>query len=313
MWLALPHDREEWGRYFDEAYASVVRLANTLARTQEVNLLVPEEGSNHPLHERVTCHAIPYGDIWLRDTGPILVHRSGALEAVTYAFNGWGGKFLFDHDPDVARRVAGLLGVPCRSSSLAAEGGALDSNGLGTFLSTRECLLNENRNPSADALDVERELAATLGCRHVIWVERGLDGDHTDGHVDNVARFVGPHTVACMEPCGHNDPNRDVLLEVHDALRSAHTADGNALEIVSLPSPGGIEGPQGIMAASYCNFLIANRVVIVPTFDVDQDAKALSLLAAVFPERQIVPHPAYALLTGGGTVHCISQQEPRHE
>lgn len=313
MWLALPHDQDEWGRFYQEARESVIDLANTLVQTQRVDLLVPDEALPSSLDSQIVCHKVPYGDIWLRDTGPIFVVGEHTREAVDFAFNGWGGKYCFAHDPGVAGEVAKLAGVPRRPCSLVAEGGALDSNGAGTFLSTRECLLNENRNPGMDASQVERALAVALGCRKVIWLERGLVGDHTDGHVDNIARFTGSNSVICSAPSGKDDPNYDRLLEIRGALESECTADGKALKVVAVPSPGRIEGPSGIMAASYCNFLIANRVVIVPTFGVDADADALVHFAALFPDRRIIPLPAYALLTGGGTVHCISQQEPRHD
>mgnify|MGYP003632968338 CR=1 FL=1 len=320
MWLALPHDKEEWGRFYAEARASVVRLANTLAATQRVDLLVPSEAMLSKASEAlpqllddVVVHPIPYGDIWLRDTGPIFVARGENREAISFAFNGWGEKYIFDNDPDVGHRVAALKNVSCRNSALVAEGGALDSNGVGTFLSTKECLLNTNRNPGLDASAIESELAVTLGCRKLIWLDQGLAGDHTDGHVDNLARFVGPRTVVCMAPSGPDDPNHEVLLQVRATLDATTTADGEALEVLTIPSPGRVEGPSGVMAASYCNFLIANKVVIVPTFGVANDEAAVAALAALFPDRKSIAHPAYALLTGGGTVHCISQQEPLHE
>jgi agmatine deiminase len=313
IWLALPHDQEEWGTFYQEARASVIDLANTLVQTQRVDVLIPDEASAAMLDPRIVCHKVPYGDIWLRDTGPIFVAREHTREAVDFAFNGWGGKYLFAHDPGVAGEVAKLAGVKLRPCDLIAEGGALDTNGAGTFLSTRECLLNGNRNPGMDAAQVESALADALGCRKVIWLERGLVGDHTDGHVDNIARFTSANSVVCSAPSGKDDPNYDRLLEIRAVLESECTADGEALKIITIPSPGRIEGPSGVMAASYCNFLIANRVVIVPTFGVDADADALGQFASLFPDRRIIPHPAYALLTGGGTVHCISQQEPRHD
>ena len=320
MWLALLHDKEEWGRFYAEARASVVTLANTLAATQRVDLLVPSEAmrskaseSMPQLLEGVVCQTIPYGDIWLRDTGPIFVARGDDREAIRFAFNGWGEKYIFANDPDVGRHIAARKNVSCRHSTLVAEGGALDSNGAGTFLSTKQCLLNVNRNPGLDAAAIENELAATLGCEKLIWLDQGLAGDHTDGHVDNLARFVGPSTVVCMAPSGPDDPNRDVLLQVRATLEAATTADGQALEVITIPSPGLVEGPTGVMAASYCNFLIANKVVIVPTFGVANDDAAIAAIAALFPDRKSIAHPAYALLTGGGTVHCISQQEPLHE
>lgn len=308
MWLAMPHDEEEWGDTFDGAKRSVRQLADALLGSESVQLLVRAKVEG--LDRSITQHRADYGDIWLRDTGPVFVWRGQRLEAVDFSFNGWGGKYVFEHDADVAATIATLAGVPTRMNSLVAEGGALESNGNGTILSTRECLLNRNRNPGLTEVEVEAALAEVLGCRKVLWLDRGLAGDHTDGHVDNLARFVSETTVLCMAPREKSDPNALVLGETKAALRQARTADGCALEVCCIPSPGSIEGPQGPMAASYCNFLIANECVVVPTFGVPSDEEALRTIAECFPSRRIVPLDAYALLTGGGTVHCISLQEP---
>ncbi len=308
MWLAMPHDEQEWGDYFDAAKRSVRQLADALVGSASVQLLV--RFALEGLNRDITQHRADYGDIWLRDTGPVFVWRDQRLEAVDFSFNGWGGKYVFEHDADVAATIATLAGVATRSSSLIAEGGALESNGNGTILSTRQCLLNRNRNPGLTEVEVETALAEALGCRKVIWLDRGLVGDHTDGHIDNLARFVSETTVLCMAPSEKSDPNAEVLGEIETALRQAETADGCALEVHCIPSPGRVEGPSGLMAASYCNFLIANECVVVPTFDVQGDEEALRTIAEFFPTRRIVPLDAYALLTGGGTVHCISLQEP---
>lgn len=312
MWLALPHDEEEWGSHFSEARVAVLELANAVAVSEPVHLLVSEEADTAGVDANVTCHIAPYGDIWLRDTGPLFVERDQAPGAVSFAFNGWGGKYVFPHDDEVAAHIARLANVPLQTSTLVAEGGAVDGNGVGTFLSTRECLLNANRNPGMDEAAVEQALAQAIGARKVIWLDKGLLGDHTDGHIDNLARFVARATVVCMAPQPGGDPNAEVLIDVRRTLESARTADGEALEIVTLPSPGRVEGPSGVMAASYCNFLIANTCVVVPAFGVPADAEARAILGKLFPTRRIVGLDAYALCTGGGTVHCISQQEPQH-
>ena len=312
MWLAMPHDQAEWGEAFATAQQSVRELIRELqsdAGAERIEVLVPGPGET-PTHGQGREHVAEYGDIWLRDTGPIFVHRSGQVQAASFAFNGWGGKYLMPHDADVAALIADLAQAPMTHHRWTLEGGAIDSNGAGTFLTTRECLLNHNRNPTMDARAVEEELGRALGARQVIWLKRGLQGDHTDGHVDNLARFVAHNRVVHMAPCQTGDPNAEILLEVRDTLAQARTAEGDALERVELPSPGATYGPAGLMAASYCNFLIANRCVIVPTFGVPSDSEALSVLADLFPGRRIVGLDACALLAGGGTVHCISQQQP---
>ena len=310
VWLALPHDQEEWGEFFRAARKAVVELATRIASDggDTVELLVPE-GEFVDI-EGVRCHALAYGDIWLRDTGPVFTRRGGELRAARFDFNGWGGKYLFEGDTEVASMIAALRSVPVDHHHWTLEGGAVDVDGEGTLLTTRQCLQNPNRNPGLDEAEIDRRLARALGATQVIWLDRGLAGDHTDGHVDNIARFVAPGRVVCMRPSGQGDPNREVLAEIRDTLAAARDAAGRTLDIVELPSPGLVQGPAGAMPASYCNFLICNQLVVVPTFGVPQDQVALDTLAELFPGRQITGLDAFALLTGGGTVHCISQQEP---
>ncbi len=311
LWLAMPHDEEEWGAYFQGARQTLRSMVRELAADpggDATQLLVTEID---PQLEGAQQHIAEYGDIWLRDTGPIFLHASGKeLVAAGFAFNGWGDKYDFPGDKKVAAAIARIAGVELHRHALVAEGGSLDCNGAGTFLSTRECLLNSNRNPGMSESQVEAALATALGCQKLIWIDRGLRGDHTDGHIDNLARFVSKTEVFCMSPSGASDPNKDILEEIQAALRAARTAEGEPLQIIAVPSPGALEGPSGLMAASYCNFLITNRCVLAPVFDRAADSEALATLGNLFPDRRIVPIEAYALLTGGGTVHCISQQQP---
>ncbi len=312
IWLAMPHDQNEWGPEFEAAQQSVCELIACLLEdegAERVEVLVTALADT-PLHPQAREHLCEFGDIWLRDTGPIYLHRKQRLSAAAFHFNGWGEKFVLPHDKEVASLIAELSGTPLVRHACVLEGGAIDGNGAGTFLTTRECLLHANRNPQLDEHSLEAILGDALGARHVIWLDRGLRADHTDGHVDNVARFVGPRRVVHMAASSANDPNADILHTIAAELALARTADGEALEAVALPSPGAVMGGAGLMPASYCNFLIANRCVVVPTFDRPSDAEALSIFADLFPDRRIVGLDACALLTGGGTVHCISQQQP---
>jgi agmatine deiminase len=312
LWLAMPHDEKEWGDAFEAARLSVQELIAELQSDQgceRIELLVPEPGSMPP-HARRREHRVDYGDIWLRDTGPIFVHSGQELAALGFDFNGWGGKYVFPHDEEVAATIAGLAQAPLQHQPWTLEGGAIESNGAGTFLSTRECLLNPNRNPGMSESQVEQALEAALGARKVIWLDRGLRGDHTDGHIDNLARFVSHSRVVCMRPSTDADPNAEILREIHAQLLRARTVEGQPLECVEIPSPGAVTGPDGLMAASYCNFLITNCCVVVPTFGVAADSEALSVFGDLFPGRRIVGLDACALLTGGGTVHCISREQP---
>ena len=312
IWLAMPHDEQEWGAEFAGAERSVRELISSLLSdegAERIEVLVTAL-RDQPVHPQAREHLCEFGDIWLRDTGPIFWHQGSKLGAAGFAFNGWGGKHRFPHDPEVAQRIAELAAVPLTRHGFTLEGGAVEGNGAGTFLTTRECLLHANRNANMSAIKMAGLLREALGARHLIWLDRGLVGDHTDGHVDNLARFVAPRRVVHMVASGTGDPNADALRDAAAVLRRARTAEGEPLELVALPSPGPIVGRAGPMAASYCNFLIANRSVIVPTFGKASDSEALSILADLFPGRRIVGLDACILLTGGGTVHCISQQQP---
>lgn len=254
---------------------------------------------------------IAYGDVWLRDTGPVFVHEGGRQLAVDFGFDGWGGKYLYPHDPQVAAAVAQRAGIEVQRESFVLEGGALECDGQGTLLTTRSCLLDEIRNPGVQQSDVEAMLAVRLGVRRVLWLDRGLAGDHTDGHIDNLARFVGPGRVVCGRATDAGDPNADVLRAIEAQLHACRDAEDRPLEVLSLPSAGVVPDAQGApMPASYLNFYIGNAAVVVPAFGRPSDAVAADALATCFPGRRVLSLPADALLTGGGSFHCMSRQQP---
>jgi agmatine deiminase len=251
-----------------------------------------------------------FGDIWLRDTGPIF--GAGSTKAAAFRFNGWGGKYELEHDDTVADQIGRASGVPLERHDFILEGGALDHDGQGTIVTTRQCLLNPNRNPGWTEAEAEAALATSLGARKVLWLGDGLLNDHTDGHVDNLARFVAPGVIACPIAWGQNDPNDDVYDAIARALSEMTDATGAPLKLLRLPSPGFIgDEDERPIPASHMNFLIANGAVIVPDYG---NARAVDLvcqgLKTVFPEREIIPLSSIAILSGGGSFHCISQQEP---
>jgi agmatine deiminase len=253
----------------------------------------------------------PFGDIWLRDTGPIFA-RDGANgpAALAFRFNGWGAKYDLPHDDTVAARVAARAGVTLRPADFVLEGGAIDGDGAGTFLTTRQCLLNPNRNPGWTQEIAEDALRAHLGARKVIWLGDGLLNDHTDGHVDNIARFVGPARVACQMASGPDDPNADILEAIAKDLSGQTDAAGRPIEVVRIPSPGAVLDEDGApIPASHMNFIIGNAAVVVPIYSQYGD-DAVRALAPLFPGRRVVGVSAHAILTGGGSFHCITQQEP---
>lgn len=325
-WLAFPHLADEWGPDFEGAKRELLGLARgvldvdpstSAARGERIEMLVPsvevEREARAVLGELpVRYHHIAFGDIWMRDIGPIfLVHEGGGeLGAGCFRFNGWGGKYVYAGDDEVAGRVAAKAGARAFEMPWILEGGSVDVDGEGTVLTTRQCLLNPNRNPMGQR-EVEDGLRDGLGVERVIWLGDGLANDHTDGHVDTIARFVAPGVVVCMEPRDADDPNRDALLAIARDLTSATDARGRKLEVVRVPSPGTIRSGAGqLLPASYCNFYIANTTVVVPTYGSPHDDEAVARIGELFPGRRTIGAPARHILTGGGAFHCISQQQP---
>jgi agmatine deiminase len=257
-------------------------------------------------------HPVRFGDIWLRDTAPVfLTNKRGDVATARFGFNGWGGKYVLEHDDKVAARVAEAAGLTAFDAPWVLEGGSIDVDGQGTCLTTRQCLLNRNRNPGMDERSIEAGLATMLGVTKTIWLGDGLLNDHTDGHVDNVARFVRPGVVACMAAKSDDDPNREALEAIARDLAECTDAKGRRLEVVRIPSPGRVIDDEGkVVPASFANFYVANRVVVVPTYGTPWDDEAVAAIGALFPDRRAVGINARAVLSGGGAFHCITQQQP---
>lgn len=316
VWLAVPHLRDEWGIYFEGARREFLAFCKAI-RGERLEILTATEEDTRwiraelPEHS-TTVHQQAFGDIWVRDTGPVFSFSEGRLMGTCFQFNGWGGRYRFEGDEDLSSRISELAEVPRRRIQLVIEGGALEQDGLGTLLTTRECLLNENRNPSRNEHAIESLLINSFGAKKVVWFDRGLNNDHTDGHIDNLVRFVAPGKVVCMMPMNRDDPNYDVLRDIRKRLSQTRNVEGELLEVIELPSPGRIETPCGtLLPASYCNFYIANESVIVPSYGRPTDAEAVSILAALFSDRTTLGLDATHILTGGGSFHCITQQQPR--
>jgi agmatine deiminase len=252
-----------------------------------------------------------FGDVWLRDTGPIFRRPDDGASAAGFRFNGWGGKYVLEGDETVAGQIAAAAGARLDAHDVVLEGGALDHDGFGTVLTTGQCLLNPNRNPGWTSAAAEAALGEALGARKVLWLGDGLLNDHTDGHVDNLARFVAPGVVACPIAWGRDDPNAAAYDDAARRLGGMRDARGVPLQVVRIASPGRILDADGeVVPASHMNFLIANGAVVAPLYDEAAGAFAIEALRSLFPERTVIGLPSKALLTGGGSFHCISQQEP---
>jgi agmatine deiminase len=316
MWIGFPSHAELWEDNLAEAQDEVAALARALAGPggERVRLMFVGDQAADAARARLAgtegVEIVPgvFGDVWLRDTGPVFTAPG---RAAAFRFNGWGGKYEMPGDETVADQIANHAGAVAARHDFVLEGGSLDHDGAGTILTTRQCLLNPNRNLRWREGDAERALEISLGARKVVWLDQGLMNDHTDGHVDNLARFVAPGVVACPVAFGFDDPNAPVYDAAAQALAEATDAGGGALKVVRVPSPGRlVDDDHRVMPASHMNFLIANGAVIVPTYGGLAGDWACQALEALFPDRTVIGLPARALLTGGGAFHCISQQEP---
>lgn len=322
MWVGFPSHPELWEDDLPAAQTEAALLAQALAGPggERVRLLVNDAEAQRAAERllggaQVEIVRGSFGDVWLRDTGPIFVKEGTDVRAVGFRFNGWGGKYVLENDEAVAEQLAAASGTPLEQHEEILEGGAVDHDGFGTVLTTRQCLLNPNRNPDWNERAAEAMLATALGARHTIWLGEGLINDHTDGHIDNLARFVAPGVVACPVATGAADPNAAVYEAAAGALASATTARGAAIQTVRIASPGRQENEDGeVVPASHMNFVVANGAVIMPTYtplgDTRASELALETLKSLFPERAVIGLPSRALLTGGGSFHCITQQEP---
>ena len=312
VWIGFPHLDDEWAGQIDAARADVAAFANVVhdaGRGEEVRLVVNDERQAQVaaalVDPGVRILVQPLGDIWLRDTGPIIVGTGLKRRARNFRFNWWGEKFVMPGDQEVGAALATESGLPVDEQDWVLEGGGIDVDGTGLCVTTEECLLNINRNPSLTRADIEVRLHQSLGIDRLLWLGKGLVGVHTDGHVDNLSRFVGEGRLALPVAAGSDDPNADIY---EDARVRAAAFGG--IEIVDLPSPGRVEMDGEIVAASYMNFYIGNTVVVVPTYGVANDAAAVEALAALFPDRRAVGVPARGIIAGGGSFHCSSQQVP---
>ena|SRR5437899_1042349 len=321
MWLGFPSHAELWEDDLAAAQAEVAALARALAGpgAERVRLMTGspqgEVDARALLSGVAGIEIVPgaFGDIWLRDTGPIFAVGSEGPQPQGFRFNGWGGKYALEHDDTVAAQIARASGAPLTEHDFILEGGAVDHDGEGTVLTTGQCVLNHNRNPGWTDEIAEAALAEALGAKKVLWLGEGLANDHTDGHVDNLARFAAPGVVACPVAWGRGDPNAGAYDDAARRLSAMTDAAGRRLKVMRIPSPGWIDnvsGGKGPAPASHMNFLIANGAVIVPIYAEQPGALAAQALEHLFPGRSVIGLPSRAILAGGGSFHCITQQEP---
>ena len=316
--MAWPFDEAYWEGYLGAAREDFARLVRTIAGFEPVLLAVSGEEAEADARRRLghtenlTLYRLELDDIWFRDTAPLFVRRpTGEVAATDWRFNGWGGKYRWRKDTQVPERLAQTLGVERSEVPVVMEGGALEFSGQGVCLTTRQCLLNTNRNPELSQKDIEQYLQAYLGVTRFIWLNKGLEGDKTDGHIDTVTRFVDNTTIMTSVCEDEADTNYAPLRENLEILKRERT-DGEPYRLLELPLPKkriDIAGER--LPLTYANFYIGNGFVVMPTYDDANDERALQILSEAFPDRQVIGLPSLGLITGGGSFHCVTQQQPQ--
>jgi agmatine deiminase len=321
-WLSWPHNVDSWPGAFEPVPAIFADIVAALHEHEEVRILAGsdelEASARAALRARgcenghVRFFRIPTNDAWMRDHGPIFVrHPERGIAMTDWGYNAWGGKYPpYDLDEQVPARINETLHLPRFEPGIVLEGGSIDVNGRGTLLTTESCLLNRNRNPSLSKHEIEGRLRDYLGVRHVIWLGDGIVGDDTDGHVDDLTRFIDPTTVVTAVEEDPADENYRPLADNVERLRAARDESGHPLKIATLPMPPAVYFCERRLPASYANFYVGNRSVLVPVFDHARDEIACATLARLFAGRTIVPIRCRDLVWGLGAIHCVTQQQP---
>ena len=325
-WLTWPHNPETWpGQDMSKIEAVYVEMIKALTKGEKVHLLISRESDtfklnklikNNPLNsQNINIFPISTNDSWIRDYGPNFLVRKTAsgqkeVAANLWKFNSWGGKYEWNLDDLVGSTIMDLLGLPGFEPGIVLEGGAIEVNGQGICITTEQCLLNPNRNGSLGKAEMESYLKRYLGIREIIWCQGDIEGDDTDGHIDNLVRFVNSDTVLCAWEDNNKDPNHACLQANLETLESFRDSDGKPLNVVKLPMPGRIDTEDGRLPASYANFYIGNQAVLLPTYNHRNDAIAKNILKRFFPDRKIIGISCETFIWGLGGIHCVTQQQP---
>lgn len=320
IWFTWPQNADTWTPVWDEARAAYREVIRAAVKYQDVHVLVNDAALRDKLRkEFADCEAAPFkldfavyptNDSWIRDYGAITVRAPGGkLIALDFSFNSWGGKYPpWDRDDAAPRFMAEVRGRECVGVDFVLEGGSIDVNGKGTLLTTSQCLLNKNRNPKLGQAQIEQVMHHWLGIERTVWLGSGVDGDDTDGHVDDLARFTDARTVLCAIETDKRDENYEPLKRNFETLnKQARTLD---LEVIEVPMPDRLIKADLRTPATYLNFLILNGSVLVPVFKDRRDDKTLQLFEERFPDRKIIPVDCRGLVFGQGAIHCSSMQEP---
>lgn len=324
MWLSWPHKEESWPGKIQTIYSPYAQFVKEVALGQEVHINVADAAMQDfaALHlvqagvpmDKIHFHYFPTNDAWCRDHGPaFLINPKADIPKVLvkWNYNAWGEKYPpHDLDNQIPVRIAQELGIPYFTPGIVMEGGSVEFNGKGTLLTSKACLLNPNRNPHLKQAQIEKYLCDYYGVKHILWVGDGILGDDTDGHIDDITRFVNTDTVVTVVEENKADGNYAILQENLHLIQQMRLEDGKQLNVIELPMPSPVIWEGQRLPASYANFYIANEVVVVPTFRDKNDQKALDILEECFPSRRVVGIDSTDIIWGLGSFHCLSQQEP---
>lgn len=321
-WLAWPHLESHWPGKFQPIPYVYAEMIRALAASESVYICVNdkkmEDSTRVVLKEKnvptnhVQFFHIPTNASWSRDHGPIFVRDENGKRIITdWDYNAWGGQWPYELDDVVPQKVGAILNIPVVQIHRVLEGGSIDVNGKGTLLTTTQCLLNKNRNPNSSQKDIEEFLKEFLGAANILWLKDGVAGDDTSGHVDDIARFVNETTVVCGLEKDKSDENYQALKNNFEALQTMKDQDGKTLAVVALPMPSPVVYESRRLPASYANFYISNKTVLVPTFRCPEDEKALEILAPYFPDKKVIGVDCADLVWGLGAIHCSTQQMPK--
>ena len=322
-WISWPKDKDSFpGKILEQVESSYVKMIEALQKHEKIFLLVNDDKweehvknkleSNGVKLKNVVFHKIKTADVWTRDYGPIFLKKiQGGIAATKWIFNAWGDKYdELKPDNDAGTEIARASNVKVFTSGMILEGGSIDVNGKGTLLTTEQCLLNKNRNYKLNKSQIEEYLKNYLGVENIVWLKEGIVGDDTDGHVDDIARFVNEDTVVCAFEDNTNDENYAALKKNFELLEKSRDQDGNKLNVIKLPMPGKVMSEYARLPASYSNFYIGNEVILLPTFNHKNDEKATDILQELFPKRKVVGIYSTPLVYGFGGIHCVTQQQP---
>ena len=324
IWISWPHNEETWLYMLNEVEESYVQFVKALHTAQKVKILI--NGKDAEIKaiiklkkadvalSQVIFYQIKTIDAWIRDYGPTFVvnpYAKQKLAMVKWIFNAWGNKYKdLKQDDRIPYQLNKIMNIPVFKPEIVLEGGSIEVNGSGTVLTTEQCLLNKNRNPRASKVEIESYIKNYLNVSNILWLKEGIAGDDTDGHIDDIARFVNRSNVLCVFEEDKDDENYEILKENYELLKNMKDENGNKLNVIKLPMPSFVGDNSNRLPASYANFYIGNSAVAVPVFGSETDAKALEILQNLFPDRKVVGIDCKAMVHGLGALHCVSQQEP---